>query len=117
MFNIDISTLMLFFFIVSLVISIWKIYAFLPNKELVDDDTTKESTYELIEIMLRTIELYKGDIDKYALFEKMKDDVKFDKEHYWHFNQNRLNQLLNLYYIENKDADSIKSIYTSRQVV
>jgi hypothetical protein len=32
--NLSISNLMIIFFIISLVVSIWKIYAFLPNKEL-----------------------------------------------------------------------------------
>ena len=53
--ELDTSTLMMIFFIIFLVISIWKIYAFLPNKQLEDDDTTEESKIDLTNVMLKTI--------------------------------------------------------------
>ena len=88
------STLMMIFFIIFLVISIWKIYAFLPNKELKDDDRTEASQEELLNIIKNVIAKNEKDLSSKELFEKIINDESFDKEHYWRFNQNRLNQLL-----------------------
>jgi len=92
--NFDTSTLMMLFFILFLVISIWKIYAFLPNKQLVDDDRTEASEQELLKIISTVINNNEEDISNKELFDKILDDEEFDKERYWRFNQNRLNQLL-----------------------
>ena len=109
--ELDTSTLMMIFFIIFLVISIWKIYAFLPNKELSDDDTTQASQEELIALILSVIKKSDGKLNTAELFQKVKADESFDKEHYWRFNQNRLNQLLTHYYIENPHTKSIEDIY------
>lgn len=101
------------FFIIFLVISIWKIYAFLPNKQLADDDTTEDSKEELIKLILNVIKKSDGNLTVNELFEKVTDDENFDAKHYWRFNHNRLNQLLNKYYLENPHAKSIKDIYLS----
>jgi len=108
--ELDTSTLMMIFFIIFLVLSIWKIWAFLPNKELQDDDTTKESQEELLKVILSVIEKSKNTPTSQELFELVKNDEKFDKEHYWRFNLNRLNQLLNLYYLNNPDINTIEDI-------
>lgn len=107
----DTSTLMMLFFIAALVISIWKIYAFLPNKELHDDDTTKEAEEHLIKIMLDTIKRSDGNLDVDELFVKIESSEDFNNEKYWRFNLNRLNKLLNLYYIKNPQTQSIADIY------
>ncbi|MCF6330806.1 MAG: hypothetical protein L3I99_04590 [Sulfurimonas sp.] len=91
----DISTWMMIFFIVFLVIGMWKVYAFLPNKALADDDTTKEAQEKLEAIILKIIKSKNNDLSRDELFELVKNDEDFDKEHFWRFNQNRLNQLLN----------------------
>jgi len=109
--ELDTSTLMMMFFILFLVISIWKIYAFLPNKELADDDTTEASQEELTELMLNVIKKSDGELSSQELFKKIKEDSSFDKKHFWRFNQNRLNQLLTHYYLENPDTQTIKDIY------
>jgi len=109
--ELDTSTLMLIFFIIFFVISVWKIYAFLPNKQLADDDTTKSSQDELINIILKVIKNHDGDLTNEELFHKVQDDDSFDHQHFWRFNQNKLNQLLNHYYLENPDTNSIKDIY------
>jgi len=109
--ELDTSTLMMIFFIIFFIISVWKIYAFLPNKQLKDDDTTKSSQDELTNIVLKVIKNNHGDLTKEELFHKVKDDSLFDHQHFWRFNQNKLNQLLNHYYLENPDTKSIKDIY------
>jgi len=111
--GLDLSSWMLIAFIIFLVLSIWKIYAFLPNKQLQDDDTTKESQNELIKLMLKVIKQNGGDIDAKNLYIKMTEDEDFDSEHFWRFNHNRLNQLLNIYYSQNNGISSIKDIYKS----
>lgn len=90
--ELDTSTLMMIFFILTFIISIWKIYAFLPNKALADDDTTKESQDELLNIIRKYVN--KENINSKELLEMVKNDEDFDKEHFWRFNQNKLNQLL-----------------------
>jgi len=54
-----------------------------------------------------------GELTLIELFELVKDDESFDKEHCWRFNQNRLNQLLSSHYILNPNLNSIKDIYGS----
>ncbi len=109
--ELDISTLMMIFFILLFIVSIWKIYAFLPNKVLVDDDTTKESHDELIALVLSTIKKSNGDLDLNTLFDNITDSTEFDAKHYWRFNHNRLKKLLEQYYVENRDITSIEDIY------
>ena len=109
--ELDISSLMLLFFIIFLVISIWKIYSFLPNKELADDDTTEESKIDLTNIMIKTIQNSDGSLSVDELFVKIEEYEDFDSQKYWRFNKNRLNQLLNAYYIKNPHTKSIEDIY------
>ncbi len=91
----DISTWMMIFFILFVVIGMWKVYAFLPNKALADDDTTKEAQEKLEAIILKIIKSKNDNLSRDELFELVKNDKDFDKEHFWRFNKNRLNQLLN----------------------
>jgi len=105
------SSLMMIFFIIFLIISLWKVYAFLPNEQLKDDDRNKESQDELIKIMLNVIKADGKKLSLSELFNKIKEDDSFDKEHYWRFNQNRLNKLLQIYYLKHPHAKSIADIY------
>lgn len=109
--NISLSTWMMIFFILSLVLSIWKIYAFLPNKELEDDDKTKNATKELTKLMLSVIKKNQGNMSDKELFHAMKNSPRFNEKKFWRFNLNRLKQLLNQYYINNSNTNSIKNIY------
>jgi len=109
--ELETSTLMMIFFIIILVASIWKIYAFLPNEQLADDDKTKESQEELTNLILNVIKNSSENLTLNELFKKIKDDEKFDEKHYWRFNQNRLNQLLNNYYIKHPHINNIADIY------
>lgn len=93
---------MMIFFILLLIVSIWKIYAFLPNKQLLDDDTTKEAQEALKAIMIKVINQNITDLDNKKLFELIINDNDFDKKRFWRFNQNKLNNLLSNYKQEAK---------------
>ena len=108
------STIMLGFFIILLVLSIWKIWAFLPNEQLADDDTTPEAQAKLEALMLKVIDKKKGMLNEQELFEAMKADEEFDKKLFWRFNPNKLSHLLHAYYAKVANVDNIKSIYKTR---
>jgi membrane protein implicated in regulation of membrane protease activity len=93
--KLDTSTWMMLFFIFFLIISIWKIWAFLPNKQLADDDKTEESTAELKRLLMKIIKEKKGKITLEELFHAISTDEEFDSKLFWRFNLNRLKQLLN----------------------
>ncbi|WP_455756751.1 hypothetical protein [Sulfurimonas sp.] len=114
--ELDTSTLMFIFFILLLIVSIWKIYAFLPNKQLADDDTTDEAQNELNAIMIKTIQNHNENISIDELFVYMVENENFNKEKYWRFNKNRLNKLLESYYIKNPHANCIADIYKETKV-
>lgn len=109
--QLDTSTIMLGFFIILFIISVWKIYAFLPNKELPDDDTTPQAHKELERIMLQTIFEHKGKLTPTELFRAMKSAQEFDTKHFWRFNQNRVNKLLESYMLQHPHATDIQTIY------
>ena len=92
--TLDTPTWMMIFFILLLIVSFYKIRQFLPQEQLADDDTTKEAQKELEDIAIKIIQNDK-DLSNEALFEAIKNDANFDKEHFWRFNQNKSNQLLN----------------------
>ncbi|MBL0708157.1 MAG: hypothetical protein JJW00_03825 [Sulfurimonas sp.] len=109
--DLDISTWMMIFFALALVISISKIYTFLPSKKLLDDDTTQDSQEELIGLMLKVIKSSDASLSADKLYIKMCSDEDFNKKHFWRFNQNKLNQLLKHYYLKNRDISSIEDIH------
>ena len=112
--EISTSTWMFIFFVIFLVLSIWKIWAFLPNKQLADDDKTQEAEHELELLMIKVILENKGMLNTKDLFIKMQEDKDFNSELFWRFNHNRLNQLLKKYYIQNPQVNSILEIYTAK---
>ncbi|DAB27646.1 MAG: hypothetical protein A2513_01935 [Sulfurimonas sp. RIFOXYD12_FULL_33_39] len=105
------STLMMIFFILLLVVSIWKIYAFLPNRQLQDDDTTREATEQLENLMIKIIKQNATALDNKELFSLMLEDNDFDKKKFWRFNQNRLNHLLSHYFLQNPHVKNIEDIH------
>ncbi|MDD2789913.1 MAG: hypothetical protein PHU40_04525 [Sulfurimonas sp.] len=107
----DTQTLMLLFFLLLLAVSIWKISAFLPNKPLADDDSSKESNEELLHLILKVIAQNNGKMDSLELFKQIQEDEDFDSKRFWRFNQNRVNQLLQSYYLQNAGINSIEDIY------
>ncbi len=96
-------------FIVAMVLSGWKLYAFMPKKALKDDDTNMDATQELTTMMYDCIA--EGTLEEEMLLEAIKAHPKFDKEHFWRFNQNRLRQLLNAHYIVHPEHSNIMDIH------
>ena len=111
--QIDTSTLMMLFFILFLLISLWKISAFLPNKQLEDDDTTEESQNELLSVMIAGIKSMNENVSVDELYVNMMQNKDFDKEKFWRFNKNKLNKLLESYYMKNPNTSSIRDIYNT----
>ena len=107
----DTQTLMSIFFILLLAISLYKIRQFLPQEQLADDDTTEVSQNDLEHLMIKVIKNNAGNLDNTTLFENMIEDEDFESKRFWRFNHNKLNQLLNKYYVKNPDAQSIMKIY------
>lgn len=110
----SIEWIMMGAFTAALGLSLWKLYAFLPNEPLPDDDTTEEATQRLMTLMTRCIiELFEADepLTTQTLFERMRSHETFDRDHFWRFNPNRLNHLITRYYTLNPDASSLEHIY------
>ncbi|MDQ7067160.1 MAG: hypothetical protein Q9M40_03695 [Sulfurimonas sp.] len=62
------QTLMMLFFILFLVLSIWKIWAFLPNEQLEDDDRTEEAEEKLKKILNDVLNESKEDLSDKEIF-------------------------------------------------
>ena len=107
----SLETGMMLAFVVVLLFSLWKIYAFLPNKPLKDDDRTDEINTLLHSIMIATIVKHGEDLSVNELFENMKTHHQFDHERLWRFNVNRLNQLLDEHRLRYPDQQNIANIY------
>ncbi len=109
----EIETIMMILFTIALIVSMWKIYVFLPDKVLADDDTNKDSVAELENLMILCID--KPDMTKEELFNAIKTHKEFDSKHYWRFNQNRLNNLLHNYLARNNNINTIEDIYKANK--
>jgi len=81
-------------FIGGLALSLYKVYLFLPQKPLADDDTTSESV-ELLERIMK--ESNKEGMSEEGLYEQMLTHPEFDPKHFWRFNENRLRHLIEHY--------------------
>lgn len=86
--------LMMGAFLGGLILSLYKIYLFLPQKALADDDTTPESVDLLERIML---ESHTNGMREEALYKKILTHPEFDSKHFWRFNENRLRHLIQDY--------------------
>jgi len=104
-----IEIIMMIAFVLTMIFSGWKLYAFMPTKALQDDDTTPDSKEDLKKIMYAVIR--EGEVQEETLLDKMKEHPSFDKKHFWRFNQNRLRQLLQSHYLEYPGHRSIKHIH------
>jgi len=109
--DLNTSTLMLIFFIGLFLISFWKIYAFLPNEQLPDDDNTPQAREEITKVILQVIQKSRADISLNELYEKIKSDEDFDEKHFWRFNPNKLHHLLEYYYAKHPDTQSIEELH------
>ncbi len=109
--DFDTSTLMLIIFIPFFLISFWKVYAFLPNEQLPDDDNTPEAKAKLMKTVLKAVQNNPPQITLTELYEKIKMDEDFDEEHFWRFNPNKLNHLLEYYYETHPDIKNIEELH------
>ncbi len=108
----SLQTVMFIVFILAFCLAIYKIYKFFPTEALADDDTDRASLDELTDLMIRVIcEHNNSNLNSKQIADLMIAHRDFDSEHFWRFNQNRLNQLLTRYYLTHTDADSIEDIY------
>ncbi|WP_297441341.1 hypothetical protein [Sulfurimonas sp.] len=109
--DFSLSTWMMLVFVIGMALSFWKLYAFMPNKHLKDDDTTQESQNELIDLILHVIKESDGELNEKELHDKVKGHENFDIEHFWRFNENKLRQLLNIHYLKHPHTQSIKDVH------
>ena len=109
--DLDNSSWMMVAFVVVLVLSIWKMYPFLVNKTLEDDDTGEDAHEELVQHMHKILQECEHTPDTKELYEKMIQHKEFDKEKFWRFNQNKLHQLLNKHFAKYQHLNSIEDIH------
>jgi hypothetical protein len=105
------STWMMIAFVVGTALSIWKMYPFLVNRTLEDDDTGEDAHEYLVAHMCKVLKECENTPDAKELHEKMTTHSDFDKEKFWRFNLNKLNQLLNIHYSKNPHLNSIEDIH------
>ncbi len=113
--EISTATWMMVAFITALIFTIWKIYPFLINQTLEDDDTKEDSYDYLIEHMHKVLKDLEETPDEKALYKLMISHKDFNKERFWRFNLNKLKQLLFRYYGENPHLNSLKHIHQAVQ--
>ncbi len=114
----SVQTIMFIAFILGLLLAVGKLYVFMSSKTLPDDDSNEASKEELTTLMLDVIERehrHDAPLSEQELFEYIVRHEAFDKEHYWRFNQNKLNQLLRRYYAIYPHTGSIPAIYNHIQ--
>jgi len=85
-----------------LVLTLYKVYLFLPQKPLADDDTTSESV-ELLERILVETDRNNPSLSDGELYLKMTEHPEFDAKHFWRFNENRVRHLVEHYRFKNPD--------------
>jgi hypothetical protein len=106
----NLPSIMMGAFLLALILSVWKLYKFLPNKRLPDDDTTEQSLQQLTILMLEVIQSHVTAPTHRELFKAIQTHNKFDTQHFWRFNENKLHQLLQRYYLKN-NISSIEEIH------
>jgi len=98
-------------FVIGMILSMWKIYPFLVNRTLEDDDTGEDSHTLLVDIMYEVLKEFKKVPTLNELHDAIKAHEKFDTKKLWRFNPNKLNQLLNRHYLESEHLNSIEDIH------
>ncbi|WP_297485612.1 hypothetical protein [Sulfurimonas sp.] len=105
------STWMMIAFIAGMILSMWKMYPFLVNRTLEDDDRGEDTHTLLVDIMYEVLKELKAVPTTNELHDAMKVHEKFDEKKLWRFNPNKLNQLLNKHYSQNEHLNSIEDIH------
>jgi len=105
------STWMMIAFVLGMALSIWKMYPFLVNRTLEDDDTGEDAHEFLVALMHEVLK----NLDKVPtvneLHEKMTKHAEFDQKRFWRFNPNKLNQLLHKHFAKFPHLSSIEDIH------
>jgi len=109
--EISTSTWMMVAFIAGLVLSIWKMYPFLVNRTLEDDDTGEDAHNYLVTHMYKVLKECDATPSNKELHEKMVTHEAFDKERFWRFNLNKLNQLLNIHFAKHPHLNSLEELH------
>jgi len=109
--EISTSTWMMIAFVAGTALSIWKMYPFLVNRTLEDDDTGEDAHNYLVEHMCKILKNCEETPDAKELHEKMVNHEDFDTEKFWRFNLNKLNQLLNIHYSKNPHLNSLEDLH------
>ncbi|WP_457744291.1 hypothetical protein [Sulfurimonas sp.] len=109
--DLSLSTWMMVAFVIGMILSMWKIYKFLPTRTLVDDDTGEDTHDLLIDILYQILQELEEVPSVNELHTKMTEHKDFDEKKLWRFNPNKLNQLLNKHYLKNEHLHSIKDIH------
>ena len=107
----DTSTWMMIAFVVAMVLSAWKMYPFLVNRTLEDDDTGEDSHEYLVAHMNKVLQESQEVPTVQELHTTMTQHKEFDKEKHWRFNQNKLQQLLYKHYAKYPHLTSIEDIH------
>lgn len=97
-----VELIMMLAFASGLVLMLYKVYLFLPQKPLADDDTTPESIETLERIMVECNTAHEH-LDEESLFQMMSAHHDFDSKHFWRFNENRLRHLIEHYRLKEPD--------------
>jgi hypothetical protein len=107
----DTSTWMMIAFVVAMILSGWKMYPFLVNRTLEDDDTGEDSHEYLVAHMHKVLQETPEVPTVQELHTTMTQHQDFNKEKYWRFNQNKLQQLLYKHYAKHPHLGSIGDIH------
>ena len=109
--ELNTSTWMMIAFVIGMILSMWKIYPFLVNRTLEDDDSGEDVHTLLVDIMYEVLKEFKSVPTLNELHDAIKAHEKFDTKKLWRFNPNKLNQLLNRHYLESEHLNSIEDIH------
>jgi hypothetical protein len=109
--EISTSTWMMIAFVAGTALSIWKMYPFLVNRTLEDDDTGEDAHNYLVAHMYKVLIECEEVPTNVELHKKMVDHCEFDKERFWRFNLNKLNQLLNIHFAKHPHLSSIEDLH------
>ena len=98
-FKEHLQTVMMVSFLVASALGMYKVYVMFEKQsgEGVDIRILENELAEIVESILR-----EQTIERSALFDAVLNHERFDKERYRNFNQNRLNQVLDLLHIRYK---------------
>jgi len=108
--KIDTSTWMMISFVLAMVLSMWKMYPFLVNRTLEDDDTGEDSHEYLVAHMHKVLKNTSEVPTVKELHSIMIEHEDFDKKRFWRFNQNKLQNLLRKHYSTYPHLNSIEDI-------